>query len=135
MLKINHIALSVSDLERSISFYEKILGFKCTDRLGNKTNQPQICILNKDNVTLELFQFNTYEPLPEYRRKLNSDLHTIGTKHVAIEVDNIEETFKKFIDLEVKLITDINSINKKFKYFFIKDPDGIFIEITQQMGA
>ena len=72
MLKIAHIAISVSDLNASIPFYERHFGLKCTERLRGASTKPEICMLEKDGVTLELFRFTNPDALPEYRKDLES---------------------------------------------------------------
>ena len=131
MVKISHIALSVSNLDVSIPFYEKNFSLKRKERIQTGVNGPAICILEKDSVTLELFQFNDFNPLPRYRKAIDSDLKTLGVKHFAFEVDEIEAAYNKFKESGIEFATDICSLDNGLKYFFIKDPDNILIEIVQ----
>ncbi len=130
-MKLAHIALSVSDIDRSCVFYKKHFGFKCTQCFQIKSSGLKICILKKDNVALELFEFKNYKALPEYRKNLDSDLKTLGTKHFAIAVDDISRTYKKLKQSKVKFATDICIFENGLEYFFIKDPDGILVEVME----
>ena len=131
MLKIGHIAVSVSDLERSIHFYKKAFGFICTNRYPVKSAGLEICILKKDGVRLELFGFRDFNPLPEYRRNLESDLNTLGVKHFCLEVADIEETCNRLRRSGIELVGDIRILEEGSRYFFIKDPDGILVEVME----
>ena len=131
MLKIGHIALSVSNLDRSISFYEKNFGLRCVQRFQIGASGPEVGMLKKDDVNLELFQFDESVPLPSYRKDLNSDLKTLGVKHFAFEVADIEKTYEQLKNSNVKLVTDIRTLDNGLRYFFIKDHDGIFIELIE----
>lgn len=130
-MKIGHIALSVSDIDRSVGFYRKNFGFKCGEKFQIKSSGLEISLLRKDDVTLELFQFKDCKPLPQYRKDLEGDLKTIGTKHFAFEVASIEEAYRKLKKAKVKFATDISVFENGLRYFFIKDPDGILIELME----
>ena len=56
----------------------------------------------------------------------------IGTKHFGLKTNSIEEARA---DLAAKGIVDANieiKQGKWYKYFFIEDPDGILVEITDE---
>jgi glyoxylase I family protein len=130
-VKIAHIALSVSNIERSLNFYSKHFGFKCTEKFEIKSAGLKIYILKKDNASFELFEFKNHKPLPKYRKNLDSDLKTLGAKHFAFEVLDAQEAYNKFKKAKVKFATDILIFGNGLEYFFIKDPDGILVEIME----
>jgi glyoxylase I family protein len=96
-----------------------------------KASGIKICILKKDRVALELFEFKNHKTLPKYRKDLTSDLKTLGTKHFALAIDDISRIYNKLKKSGVKLATDIRLFENGLKYFFIKDPDGILIEAIE----
>jgi glyoxylase I family protein len=132
MLKIAHVALSVSDLDKSVAFYSRNFGLKPGRRFRIRHSGLKICILKKADVALELFHFKDYLPLPEYRKYLTTDLKTLGTKHPAFSVSNIERAYNKLKKSKVKFATDICSFENGLRYFFIKDPDGILVEVMEE---
>jgi catechol 2,3-dioxygenase-like lactoylglutathione lyase family enzyme len=134
LLKLSHVALSVSDLDTSVVFYSKIFGFSPVEKFQDQSSDLTVCLLKKDDITLELFKFKEYSPLPQYRKNLDSDLKTLGAKHFAFEVDTIEIWYEKLKSANVTFVTDVCTLENGAKYFFIKDPDGILVEVIEKEG-
>jgi len=134
-LRIGHVAITVRDLERSEKFYKDTFGFVCVERIEDKEGGFVISIMERGKITLELFSHPRCKPFPRYRRKLDSDLKVCGVKHFALEVKDIEKKFHELKSKKVKLLTGIENLGKRLRYFFIKDPDGIFIEVVENKVA
>lgn len=131
-MRIGHIGISVSNLKRSIAFYKKHFGLVCEEKYHIENKGMTIALLKKGDFILELFEFKKFKPLPKYRRTLDSDLKTLGVKHFSVEVDDILKTFKKFKKTKVSFEKELQTFNNGARYFFIKDPDGILIEIMSK---
>jgi catechol 2,3-dioxygenase-like lactoylglutathione lyase family enzyme len=131
LLKLAHVAISVPDLERSAAFYRKHFGFKCQEKYTVEPEKLKICILKKDEVVLELFCFKRHKGLPAYRKDLDSDLKTLGIKHFALKVADIEKTFWRLKKARVRIATDIRTFFNGAKYFFVAAPGGILLELIE----
>jgi glyoxylase I family protein len=123
---VHHIAIICSDYERSKNFYTEILGFNILAEVFRKERQSyklDLC-LNKDYV-IELFSF----PNPPKR---TSRPEATGLRHLAFEVDNIEEAFKELEkrNVEVEPIRTDEFTGKRFTFF--ADPDDLPIEIYEK---
>ncbi|RKY30271.1 MAG: glyoxalase/bleomycin resistance/dioxygenase family protein [Candidatus Omnitrophota bacterium] len=134
-MRIGHVAITVCDLERSEKFYKDAFGFVCVERIEDKEGRFVISIIKKGKITLELFSHPQSKPLPHYRRKLDSDLKVCGVKHFALEVKDIEKEYHELRRKKIGFLTGIENLGKKLRYFFIKDPDGIFIEVVENKIA
>lgn len=130
MFKFDHSAISVDNLEQSIAFY-KLLGFK-NDKEFHDENLD-IVYLSLDGIRLELFHYVKHNSLPDYYKNNDINLHTVGNKHFAFRVEDILKA-KKYIE-DNKIYND-EIILKKGRtcksYFFIKDPNGIYIEFIEK---
>jgi len=129
MLRINavhHIAIIVSDYEKSKRFYTEVLGLKIIREVFRAERQSYKLDLSLNgNYLIELFSF----PNPPKRV---SRPEATGLRHLAFEVDNIETT--------VDFLTSKNAIPEPVrideftgkKFTFINDPDGLPIEFYER---
>lgn len=124
--KIHHAAIICSDYEKSKDFYVNVLGLNVireTYRKERKSYKLDLAVGR--NCQIELFSFsNAPERLsyPEAR----------GLRHLAFEVDNIEEAIKELTDKNV--ITEpirIDEITEK-RFTFFSDPDGLPLELYEK---
>lgn len=128
---IAHIAVSVSNINKSAEFYRKHFGFRRAEKFRITSLGLTICMLKSKSATLELFEFKKRRSLPGYRKDLDSDLKTVGVKHFAFAAKNIAHTYNKLKESKVKFATDMRTFEDGSRYFFIKDPDGILVEIME----
>ena len=124
--KIHHIALIVSDYEKSKHFYTEILGLQILNETFRAERNSYKLDLALDGVyIIELFSFPDYAQRPSYPEAL-------GLRHLAFEVDDIEQASA---ELQAKNIpTDpirIDEITGR-KFFFFSDPDGLPLELYEK---
>lgn len=129
IVKPLHIGISVYDMDQSVVWYEKNLGFKKIKDDYIPPLKARICFISLDEFELELFQYDDPKPLPEERLMPNSDLQTVGTKHVAFEIDNYDEIKNSFlengVDIALETVMEGNNV------MFIRDNSGVLIELIK----
>jgi len=127
----HHIAISVSDVTKSQAFYEQ-LDFKKVGEWAPDDGSYKIVNLRNGNLMLELFCYSNPKPLPAHNQDLWQDLSVLGVKHFGLAVDSIDETQTS---LQTRghdiMYRDVNKDRSGANFFFIKDPDGILIEIIE----
>lgn len=130
-VKINHISLSVNSIEDTIKWYSEKLGFTLLDEYQNDT--MQIARIQLDSVVFELIKIlPDSQPLPDYRKTLETDLKVIGTKHVCLEVPDLSKILPLLQSNGIEIIGETDSAYFGGKYIFFKDCNGILIELYQK---
>lgn len=123
--KIHHIAIICSDYKRSKLFYTEVLGFTVIrETYREKRQSYKLDLALNGEYVIELFSF----PNPPKRV---SRPEANGLRHLAFEVNNIQETIEEFkgkgLATEAVRIDEITQ--KKFTFF--EDPDGLPLEIYE----
>jgi catechol 2,3-dioxygenase-like lactoylglutathione lyase family enzyme len=130
IVKVLHVGISVSDMEKSLDWYEKCLGFKKVP--GRDDYVPPlgariVFVEREDGFQLELFKYDNPKPLPKERLMPNDDLQTIGTKHVAFRIDDYDAVRERLLEHGTEIAHE--PVMGNDKVMFIHDPDGVLIEL------
>ncbi|OGK13150.1 hypothetical protein A3C98_02890 [Candidatus Roizmanbacteria bacterium RIFCSPHIGHO2_02_FULL_37_15] len=130
-MKFHHVAFTVKDIQESAKWYEEKLGFKAVNNY--KKNGLEITLLQFKDIRIELISFGKdTKDLPNYRSELMSDIHTVGTKHLCLEVDNLDEFIDKLKAKRVLFVTKTDTAAFGGRYVFFKDCNNILIELYQR---
>ncbi|AYV67919.1 MULTISPECIES: SMU1112c/YaeR family gloxylase I-like metalloprotein [Niallia] len=123
--KVHHIAIICSNYEVSKHFYVELLGFKPINEVYREERDSYKLDLLVNNIyQIELFSFPNPRERPSYPE-------AAGLRHIAFEVNNIEETVQ-YLQSNNITVEDIRIdpfTNKKFTFF--ADPDGLPIELYE----
>lgn len=130
-MNFHHIAISVSNLNASRDFYEK-LGFKEVHRWDADDQKLTILHLKLRDAVLELFAFASNKDVDQLDLKVANDLEQIGVKHIGLNVPDVTTTFMNMKKAGYHIGNDeVQHGKTKIDYFFIKDPDGMWVEIVE----
>jgi catechol 2,3-dioxygenase-like lactoylglutathione lyase family enzyme len=139
--KIDHINVVVSNLDEAKKFFSQ-LGFSIGDEAELKGEWVSKIVSLEDvkarYVTLSLPGLGTNLELIEYYSPPSecdpnmSKANQLGFRHIAFEVDNIEETVQNMKRKGIEFISSIQTCPKTCKqlvYFW--GPDGILLELAE----
>ena len=125
LLKVNHIAITVSDVGRSLNFYVDILGFQ---QIRRPTFDRHGAWLTMGNIELHLIKGIPAIP----------PVDNLQVTHIALETLHIDQVVHKLRELNIDLrqslsVTNahksISRNNSLIVQYFFNDPDGYYIEL------
>jgi lactoylglutathione lyase len=121
---IAHIAVTVKNMEKSLDFYTRVLGFKKAFTIPNPAGEPWIEYLYIGNGQFaELFYGG------EKDNPWSGELR--GFNHICLQVDDIHSVVEHVKKEGVELTVEPKQGVDKNWQAWIKDPDGIRIEFMQ----
>ena len=129
--QVLHTGISVYNMEESLEWYKKNLGFELVKDDGYcPPLKAKICFIEKDGYQIELFEYDEPRKIPEDRLMPNSDLQTVGTKHVAFATDDMDALKAGFVENGVDIAHEVRMGDDAV--MFVRDCNGVLIEFIQQ---
>lgn len=145
---ISHVALTVTELSRSVEFYEKVLHFK---PIGSHTIESptagllfgmtdadpklsvEIALLTLSDEVIELMEFENSAPVGEIPADSASNDHWF--QHSAIVVANMDTAYEHLKMFDIEPISPAPQTLPDYleaagiSAFYFKDPDGHVLEL------
>lgn len=144
--RMHHVSLFVTDIDRSLDFYTRALGFPLISRSddwggefldavcgGIPNLRINIALIDAAGQVVELIQVLSPPGLPTDVLASGKGIARIG-----FEVDDIESTVRELRARGVRFMSDIVTVTVKPEQHYsdgkaikFKDPDGIILELQQ----
>ena len=124
--RVHHIAIICSDYERSKHFYTNILRFRVIhEQYREERRSYKLDLQVGDHTQIELFSFEHPPKRPSYPE-------ACGLRHLALEVENVEEAaaYLHTHGIETEPIRVDPITGKRFTFF--RDPDELPIELYER---
>jgi catechol 2,3-dioxygenase-like lactoylglutathione lyase family enzyme len=120
-----HLALTVLNRQKAVTFYRDQLGFEAVGTLGvDEPGKMHITFLQAGNAALEVFSFGP----AVYPRQHIQGKPTLGIRHIAYEVRDVPQTTNDLEQRQVKVARPPRFFAGIFNSFF-EDPDGNSFEV------
>lgn len=120
---LEHVNLTVTDLERSIAFYARLFDFKVRWR-GETSDGKAAAHVGDDQDYLALFQARAATPRPR-----EEDYDAVGFNHFGFVVDDLDDLKRRLDAMGVAIRSEQRYDPGRHLYF--RDPDGFEIEAVQ----
>ena len=149
---VHHFSFSVTNIERTIDFYTRLLGVKLQSQGRNKYETLGTALfgtkwgISQQHADLKIAVMNiggTRVEFIEYKDPKAQAYHKnpsiAGSAHLALRVDDLAKTRKKLEEAGVEFHSPINTFMEsgkiEWKWCYFRDPDGIVLELVQQNQA
>ncbi|WP_096188827.1 VOC family protein [Evansella halocellulosilytica] len=140
--RIDHVGVIVNDLPAAKAFFLdlglEVLGE--TDVKGewveriiglNDVRETVVMFGMPDGeATLELVKFHT----PSDEKGIQQSFaNTLGIRHIAFAVEDIEAIVAKLKKKDVELFGEIQNYKNAYKLCYVRGPEGIILELAEQV--
>ena len=128
MLRTDHVALPVSDMDEAIKFYAEKLGLQIISREVDPVHEEEFAFLALEGGNLELLKslahpFEKPEIRPPY------------CPHLALATDDMTAALKLIEQRRIPIVAGPLKIEDKVTWLYIADPDNNVIEFVQWLGS
>ena len=127
---IEHIGIAVRSLEEATKTYEESLGLKVEGIEKVEDQGVRVAMLPIGESRIELLEPVTPEsPIEKFLAKRGPGIH-----HIAVRVDNIEESLEKMKLAGVKLIDEsprVGAGNKRIAFVHPSSTHGVMLELVE----
>ena len=128
--RIDHIAIVVEDMEKTLAFWRDALGMELTHVRDVPAEQSQVAFLPAGESEIELVLPTTGDTgLAKYLEKRGPGMH-----HVCLEVDDIAGMLAQLKEKGVQLINEeprTGADGKKYAFIHPKSANGVMVELYE----
>jgi len=136
MVSLEHIAITVENLDKAIDFYSDVFGFSLLKMKKKSELGITYALLQTDNLRIELIEPLTKRISDKKKIEKNQDLVTKlcdrkGLNHLSIRVKNLNEIIAKLKKKGAKKVAELGSKDGSSKLIFYADTEGNMIELIR----
>lgn len=146
--RANHVGITVSNLEKSIAFYEALTGTKAAniDEIGGsrmaQTQGLKDTLIKYANFHLNNINIDILEYVIPAPNRTSYQNNQISAMHLCFEVDDIDEAMRRLKEIGVEpegapiVFQEADGLKSGFgtAVAYFRDPDGTNLEIIAPQG-
>ena len=129
VLKINHVAIAVPNIEESLPFWQEALGVEMTHTEDVPTQKSRVGFLPIGGSEVELVQPTADDTgVARFIEKKGPGLH-----HICLEVDDIESMIEQLLAKGVQMIDEKPHVLEGRKMAFVhpRSAGGVLVELYE----
>lgn len=128
-VRLHHFAMSVKDLQKSVSWYEEMFDLKVINTISFEHTGAHMAFVGNEDFVIEMIQVPDAKPLPEGRSHPDTDNAVLGMKHYCISVEDNKTFIEGLKRKGVKVVFEVQPFDEESYAAFINDPTGNVIEV------
>ena len=139
--KIDHINISVTDLEKTKEFFTGLLGFEVEKEgylegpwmdatVGLKDVKARFARLSIPGTETSIELIRYFRPEGGKDQEMHH-ANRIGFRHIALEVTDIDSVYQKLKDAGVRMFSEIQNYTEKKRLCYFYGPDDIILELAE----
>ncbi|MBC9785081.1 VOC family protein [Heliobacterium chlorum] len=140
--RIDHVGVVVNDLLVTKAFFldfglellgEGEVDGEWVDRVVGLNNVKAKCVVFRTpdgQANIELFKF--YTPSDD-QGILKPSANTLGIRHIAFAVEDIEAIVAKLKKKGTEIISEIQQYKESYKLCLLRGPEGIILELAEEI--
>jgi catechol 2,3-dioxygenase-like lactoylglutathione lyase family enzyme len=146
--RIDHVGITVSDLDRALGFYRDLLGLRVA--ADNTISEPAVAeLLGLDSVQLRIVDLDSgdgrivelLQYLQPAGRRIDYESSDPATEHIAFTVDDLAAVRARLTEAGARIVSrrplTIDDPGGSFDgaiCLYVRDPDGAILELVQRPG-
>jgi len=142
LIKVRHIGITVTDFDKMLDFYRRLLEFSRAtiaveqgEYIDNFSGLSNVKVTTaklsneRDEVLIELLKYHSHDTLVS-KFMINDG----GISHFALTVDNLDALFLKLSNEGIEFIAEPqHPPGGKVKVTFCRDPENNLIELVEEL--
>ena len=127
---VNHVAVVVADMEKSLLFWRDALGIELHELREVPAEKTQVAFLPVAGAEVELVRPTTEDSgIAKYLAKRGPSMH-----HICLEVDDIEGMLSQLKRKDIRLINEeprVATDGRKYAFIHPESSGGVLVELYQ----
>ena len=134
IIGLHHVGIVVEDLEASADWYAQHLGFSRLHAFSFPG--AKVIFVGLGSLRLELIQVEGAAPMAAERADRRTNIRIGGINHLAIAVDNIDQTVERLRAKGVEIASPPSEVpgSGGDRFSFIWDNERMLVELVQSAG-
>ena len=131
--KIDHIGIAVKSIQRSLSYYQNLLGMELEGYETVESQGVKVAFLSAGNTRIELLEpISDESPIAMFLLKRGEGIH-----HLALGVENIQQRLNEIKSSGINLIDSepkLGAHHAQVAFLHPKSTGGVLFELCERKG-